>query len=153
MNMLSDSIQYRLRFQHQTLFELVEGKDLSRRPEPSKWSAFEQLVHLAAYQPVFLKRVQLILNTENPGFERYVAEQDPLFHEYIKKDLTGLLSIVSELRADICSELLGLDPEQLSRTGIHPRYGLMDITGWTEFFLLHEAHHLFAIFSLTRGPE
>jgi hypothetical protein len=42
-----------------------------------------------------------------------------------------------------------LSPDKLDRTGIHPKYGKLNIIDWTEFFLLHEAHHLFAIFQLT----
>lgn len=34
------------------------------------------------------------------------------------------------------------------RIGLHPVYGPMTLEGWTEFFLLHEAHHLFTILRL-----
>ncbi len=49
-----------------------------------------------------------------------------------------------------------LHEEQLMRIGLHPVYGPMTIEGWTEFFLLHEAHHFFTILRLggsTRTAE
>ena len=45
--------------------------------------------------------------------------------------------------------LFGLDEHQLMRTARHPAYGKWNINGWTQFFLLHEAHHFFTILKLT----
>src|SRR6266542_1985639 len=56
-----------------------------------------------------------------------LKEQDPLFDRYV---------------ADT-------DEKQLMRTGRHPVYGKRNINGWTEFFLLHEAHHFYTILKLT----
>jgi hypothetical protein len=36
----------------------------------------------------------------------------------------------------------------LLRIGRHPVFGDLAIPAWIEFFLLHEAHHLFTIFKL-----
>ena len=36
--------------------------------------------------------------------------------------------------------------ETYSRTdSLHPRFGLLTVVDWTEFFLLHEAHHLYTM--------
>jgi len=49
------------------------------------------------------------------------------------------------------SLITNLNDEELLLTGSHPKFGVMTIPGWTEFFLLHEAHHLFTIFRLAKG--
>jgi hypothetical protein len=36
----------------------------------------------------------------------------------------------------------------LDKTGHHPVFGEMNLIQWLNFFLLHEAHHLFTIFKL-----
>src|SRR5580658_7849867 len=98
---LSNSIKARLRYQHQTIDELIEGisEEQLRIPvKADKWSAFENIVHLAAYQPTFIKRVNLMLETNQPLFERYKAENDPFFHEYLNKSLSRLLSDIAEKR-------------------------------------------------------
>jgi hypothetical protein len=41
--------------------------------------------------------------------------------------------------------------DQLALKGTHPKYGTLMITEWTEFFLLHEAHHLFTLFRLSKA--
>jgi hypothetical protein len=151
--MLSQSIIVRLRHQHETLTELVEdfSEDaLRRRVIPGKWSIFEQAAHLAAYQPTFYARLQQMEAGNGPSFERYVADNDPHFHECCQKPLSELLDYLNKERAVISRHLLSLTETALQRNGRHPKYGLMDIGGWTEFFLLHEAHHLFSIFMLAR---
>ena len=79
---LSSSIQTRLQFQHQTVTDLIKGypeDDLKNQIIPGKWSAFENIVHLVVYQPVFLDRMEIILTGTHPSFQRYVADTDPAF--------------------------------------------------------------------------
>jgi hypothetical protein len=154
--MLSNSLITRLKFQHDTISELIltrEENQLKSRQDPTKWSAFEQVVHLVAYQPTFRKRLFEILKGNGPVFERYTADNDPLFYEYLSKPLNELLSILSEDRSAIIDLVLSLTNEQLQLGARHPKYGWLTITGWAEFFLLHEAHHLFAIFMLTKAAN
>jgi hypothetical protein len=151
--MLSRSQIVRLEHQHDTLGELLRaysGADWKLKIIPGKWSVFEQTAHLAAYQPTFLMRLDRMAQEDNPAFERYVADNDPHFHDCCQKPLSWLLEHVDTIRASINRHLQGLSENDLGRTGLHPKYGKMAITDWTEFFLLHEAHHLFSIFMLAR---
>ncbi|HSZ85863.1 MAG TPA: DinB family protein, partial [Puia sp.] len=148
---LSESILTRLQYQHKTIDELIDGlseEQLETRVNPDKWSAFENIVHLAAYQPIFIQRINLMLTENEPLFERYVAENDPVFHEYQKKSLTELLETISSDRITILNVVKRLNEEQLKRTGKHKAYGSITLARWFDFFLLHEAHHLWTIFQL-----
>ncbi|MFI5153783.1 MAG: DinB family protein [Chitinophagales bacterium] len=147
------SIFVRLQHQHEVIGELCSAfseTQLKARVNPEKWSAFENIAHLAAYQPTFIQRLDIILRDEKPTFQRYKAEDDPLFHEYLLKNMENLYEDINENRMIIIGQLEGLDKHQLNYFGIHPKFGKMTLTQWAEFFLLHEAHHLFTIFMLTR---
>jgi hypothetical protein len=48
----------------------------------------------------------------------------------------------------ITGRLINLNEDELKQTGYHPRLGHTPIGKWAEFFLLHEAHHLFTIMQL-----
>ncbi|SRR5579871_111711 len=149
---LSESILARLQYQHYTINELIAAlteEELKHPVNPGKWSAFDNVVHLAAYQPTFIKRINLMLNEQTPMFERYVADNDPLFHQYLKKSLPDLLNDISTDRSNIIKILRQLNEEELHCAGRHPVYGLITINSWADFFLLHEAHHLWTIFQLT----
>ena len=92
------------------------------------------------------------MQVENwPRFERYTADNDPLFKEQEQWSIQELIIQIGKDRTAILEELEGLAPEQFSRIGYHPLFGAMTVSDWTEFFLLHEAHHLFSIFKLVRN--
>lgn len=142
-----------MEFQHATIRELIEGlgeQQLRERADPSKWSIFENIVHLATYQPVFLQRLDRMQNEESPAFARYLADDDPQFAIDLQLPLASLLDDIDARRSDIRSKLQGMTEGELSRTGVHPLFGKLSILRWTEFFLLHEAHHLYTIFRLVQ---
>lgn len=116
-----------------------------RKPAPGKWSARENLAHLARYHEVFLERLSRILEAERPQFGRYRAEEDEEWPRWSSLDVASLLGRIRGLRTQVIHQVSGLSDEQLTRTGLHPVLGEMDIPLWLEFFLLHEAHHLYAI--------
>ncbi|QJW89528.1 DinB family protein [Spirosoma taeanense] len=126
------------------LFGLSEDQ-LRQRPHSDKWSIFENLAHLGRYQEIFLDRVQQINAEVMPSFDRYVAEQDPGFPEWTQLGFYELLERMRGERATLNAFLSILHEELLTRVGLHPLYGPMTVEGWTELFLLHEAHHYFTI--------
>jgi DinB superfamily len=148
---LSASVLARLQYQHETVNELIAGLDedqLKRKVIPGKWSAFENIVHLVSYQPVFIERLGVILTEESPLFGRYIAENDPLFDDYLQKPLQELLIILVNDRLEIIRVLEAMNEEQLNRVGRHPKFGAFSISRWANLFLLHEAHHLWTILQL-----
>jgi len=150
--LLSNSLLYRLQYQHETIYELVKGltaEELKQRINPDKWSAFENIVHLVAYNPTFLKRINTILAEETPVFDPYVADNDPHFRSCREKPFEVLMQDLQNERAMLFNTITGLNSTQLERKALHKKYGEMSLLKWTEFFLLHEAHHLFTIFMLS----
>ncbi|HEV9035298.1 MAG TPA: DinB family protein [Puia sp.] len=150
---LSPSAWTRLEYQHRTIRELIEDfseQQLKQRVDPSKWSVFENIVHLASYQPIFLLRLDRILNGDLPAFTRYTADDDPQFSIDLELPLHSLLDYIDTRRADLVLKLQGMSETELSRTGVHPAFGKMNVVRWTEFFLLHEAHHIYTIFRLVQ---
>jgi uncharacterized damage-inducible protein DinB len=152
--MFYPSLPERLLTQYKALPSIIaplSEEQLRRQPQPGKWSVHENIAHLVSYQPQFISRLQRVLDTEEPLFERYVGDDDPNFLYWRKQSLSTLLEELESDRQQIIQLLQGLTTEQLQRTGRHVTYGKLTVPDWTEFFLLHEAHHLFTIFKLTRS--
>lgn len=148
---LPSSITTRLEYQHKSLLEIIEGlsDEQVRRPIiPGKWSIFENIVHLGTYQHTFIDRIRQILCDENPVFPRYTAESDPLFHDNCAKSTREIMQDLIATRRELISKILSLNEESIKRTGHHPVFGTMNLKQWSNFFLLHEAHHLFTTFKL-----
>ena len=148
---LPSSISTRLQYQHKSLLDLIEGlsdEQIRRNIIPGKWSIFENVVHLASYQHTFISRVRQILDGGDPEFTRYTAEGDPLFHDNCSLSSREIIQDLLTTRKDMAAEILLFKKEDFFRTGGHPSFGHMNLTQWLNFFLLHEAHHLFTIFKL-----
>jgi len=148
---LSASALSRLAYQHLTISELISGIAEARihlHPASGKWSIHDNIAHLARYNIVFQDRIKSILQEDDPVFSRYVAEADDAFPSWQKKSTSALIESITTERKRISTMASSMSPEQLERTGMHPRFGQLSLIAWLEFFLFHEAHHIFTIFQL-----
>ncbi len=127
--------------------------DLERRPTAGGWCAREHVAHLARYQQVFLDRIASIFADDRPQFRRYQAADDPQFAPWLDLPVDHLRVRFAEVRARLVEVVAALDGAALARTGVHPAFGEMSVALWTEFFLAHEGHHIYATFRCARVPE
>ncbi len=150
------SIHQRLLYQHEAIMPIISGISKERmtyRPSPEKWNIHDNIVHLVKYQPVFIERIHLILTTETPQIGRYRAEDDPEFETWRSWNYDKLFEKLHHHREKIVELAESLTPAQLNRVGVHKKFGNLTIEKWIEFFLLHEAHHMFTIFQLANDAD
>lgn len=152
--MISESTLRRLETQHEVIPVLLSGaapEAVLLRPRSGKWSAHENLAHLARHHALFLERLNRIVAENAPELDRYRAEDDSEWPEWSRLPLDEVLTRINALRQEIIHVIKGLSSEETNRTGIHPLFGEMSLSLWIEFFLLHEAHHLYVV--MTRLGE
>lgn len=89
-----------------------------------------------------------MLENKNPTFPRYTAEADPEFLDNVCKSTREIMGDLLTVRKLIAAEMIAFPSTDLVKTGIHIAFGQMTMLQWLNFFLLHEAHHLFSIFKL-----
>jgi len=137
----------------------LSDEKIRRNIVPGKVSIFENIVHLQTYQHVFVLRVRQMLEDNNPVFPRYTAEADPEFLDNCGKSTREIMGDMISIRKQMAAEIIAFPTEDLVKTGTHPAFGQLTLLQWLNFFLLHEAHHLFTIFKLAaelkkvRSPE
>ena len=124
---------------------------LDARPRPEEWSARANLAHLARHHAVFLVRLRRLLAEDRPALGRYRAEEDPEWPAWRDLPRDEVLRRLNTLRGELVALVRSLSPTESIRTGLHPAFGEMDVAGWLDFFLLHEAHHLYT--ALVRVAE
>ena len=152
--MLSQSTSTRLATQLEVLPFVLGRADhqaLTRRPASGEWSAHENLAHLARYHEMFIERIRRILTEDKPHLPRYRAEEDPEWPKWPVLSPDEALRHLNALRGDLIAMVKNLTPDQFNRAGVHPVFGEMTIPYWIEFFLLHEAHHLYVVMNRARG--
>lgn len=131
----------------------VSMETLNEKPVSGKWPTHEQLAHLARYHQIFLHRIDRIITEQSPEFPRYRAEDDPEWPAWTGLPTPQLLVRISSMRAKLMTRLRSLSEEDFARTGVHPKFGEMSLSLWLEFFLVHEAHHLYAVLQLVRTNQ
>jgi uncharacterized damage-inducible protein DinB len=123
---------------------------LTRRVATDKWSAHENLAHLARYQCMFLDdRIPRILDEVRPEFLRYRSEDDPEWPRWRGMTLEQTLTELTAGRKALADRIASCSDRELARVGVHPAFGAMTLSEWVEFFLIHDAHHLYV--ALTRA--
>ena len=132
------------------LFAGASPERIDRRPASGKWSARENLAHIGRYHEIFLERLRRILAETSPQFARYRAEEDPGWQEWASKPFEEVRNQLAALRMKLIDTIGGLQASDYARVGIHSSFGEMTLSLWLEFFLVHEAHHLYVILQRIR---
>ncbi|MCC7401405.1 MAG: DinB family protein [Chitinophagaceae bacterium] len=148
---IPSSISTRMQYQHKSLVDLIDGlsdEQIRQQVAAGKWSIFEIIVHLTSFQHAFITNVKQILSENNPSFHRYTAETDPMFYTYCGKASHEVIKDMLGTRKDMASVFLSFPSSDYSKTGQHPVFGTMNLLQWMNFFLLHEANHLYAVFKM-----
>ena len=148
---LPEATRIRLKTQHLVIDELLNKltkEQCDMELVQGKWTVRQHLAHLVRYQHVFYERTQTIMSTFNAVFSPYVAEDDEEFQKVVQLPVTELLIDLHAMRKTINSFYFNLNSGELSRKGRHTELGNFSIALWAEFFMLHEAHHIFSIFSI-----
>jgi len=129
----------------------VPVENILQPPASGKWSANEHLAHLARYQQIFLQRLDQILKEKTPTMPRYRAEEDPEWERWRRLAYKEIAEELTAGRERIIARLKPLSDADYDRTGVHSKFGEMSLAMWVEFFLVHEAHHLYAVLQEVRG--
>jgi hypothetical protein len=153
---LPESLGVRLATQIESL-KLVLGNGtqaaLKTRPKSGKWSAHENLAHLVQHHRATMVRIRRILEEDRPQLPSYSAEKDPDWPALAAESTEEVRRQLLAERQEMIALTGGLSPEQCSRIGLHPAFGPMTLAQWLDFFLIHEAHHLYVIMNRARGRE
>jgi uncharacterized damage-inducible protein DinB len=141
-----ESVRVRLAAQAEALVALARGvspAELDARPAPEEWSARENLAHLARHQAAFLERLERVVREDAPRLGRYRAEEDGEWPAWQALPIAEVVRRHQDGRRRLAAWVTGLAGPQAARIGVHPTFGPMSVVAWLEFFLLHEAHHLY----------
>jgi len=151
---LINSVRTRLATQLDSLTHILEWVpvDCLRRDRgDAKWTIHDNVAHLARHHQIMLDRITLIRSKDNPSLDRYRAETDTAWPAMAARPTDDVVRLLSSSRSELIGVVDRLSSAELARCGVHPALGGMDIPEWLDFFLVHEAHHLYTI-RLLAGP-
>ena len=126
---------------------------LKQRSPSGKWSAHENLAHLVCHHAATMQRIERMMRDNRPALPSYRAETDPDWPTTTALATDEVLLRLRELRQQFVDMFGRLSDSQLSRVGLHPSFGEMTVAQWVDFFLIHEAHHVYVFINRSHGRD
>ena len=116
-----------------------------RRPPSGKWSMHEHACHLAAVDPRFVQRLDLMLSQANPAIKSYDPGRDDPEDALLKVDLDAALDGFARGREALVARLRALRPDDWVRTGQHDEYNSYSVFTMFRHLALHDFFHAYRI--------
>jgi uncharacterized damage-inducible protein DinB len=130
------------------LIALVREADpavIKRRPPSGKWSVHEHACHLAAVDPRFLERLDLLLSQNHPAIKSYDPGRDDHPDALLAVDLEEALDRFRTTRAKLVARLRALKPAEWKRTGKHDEYNSYSVYIAFRHLAMHDFFHGYRI--------
>ncbi len=119
--------------------EMTE-EDAGRRSERD-WSAKEQLVHLAAFERLWLGWAMIV--RDDPGCEVGPPPPNPpAYPEAVTRPMADLLQQLASARSDTLAAIEGLTDDELKRRGKHLLFGEMSVLQMLRSLYRHDRMHM-----------
>jgi hypothetical protein len=136
--------------------EEVEGfkpAGYDSRPDPDRFSMREAVAHMSDWEPIFMERLKVIVNTPAATIPAYDESKRCIEQNYGAKDPKEEVKRFLELREKTVEFLKGLSKEQLKLSGIHPERGELTIMDMAHTIICHDLYHVEQLRSMKTAME
>jgi uncharacterized damage-inducible protein DinB len=116
-----------------------------RRPVPGKWSAHEHACHLAAVQPIFIQRLERMMQEDHPSIRSYQPDKEHAPDALLAVDLEEALGRLQRERVDMVARLRQLRPADWRRAAEHEEYSQYSVFIMFRHVVMHDMLHAYRI--------
>jgi len=127
------------------LIREVPQQILKRRPSATKWSAYENAVHLSQSDAPFRARLDLILSTPSPYIKTIENSPEDEAGAMLEIDLDESLDRYVRERAALVERLKKLSPDEWKKTAEHEAFDHYSVWIMFRHLLNHEMLHAYRI--------
>ncbi len=114
----------------------------AEKPNEKAFSATEIVYHLLEVEELWQRRLHQLLNEEAPHFQQIDPNALAVTHHYNERDHFEGIMEWQKSREDTVELIKSLSDADLSRKGIHSRYGEMDVYRIMDIIAEHDLQHL-----------
>lgn len=111
------------------------------RPDDKEWSVLENIGHLVDIDPLYVDRIDRILSEERPVFAPFDPDAGVRAAHYQHQNVSDLLATYIAQRQATIDGLSTIVPDELTRIGIHAKYGEVSIARLVELLAGHDEVH------------
>jgi hypothetical protein len=124
--------------------ELLDGaaEAVRTRPTPDRWSTLEYGAHVRDVYVLFLRRLTMMLDTDDPLFPNWNQDETAIASRY---DLQDPATVAIELRAaadDLADAFDSVEDDQWERPGRRSDGAIFTVDSFATYLLHDPVHHL-----------
>jgi hypothetical protein len=148
-----------LRLQHAApgkLASLTKGKtkkQLTRRPEPGKWSVAEIMAHLADAEIVIAWRLRQMLSANGSPLQAYDQDLWASTLDYAHRDPKESLNTYQVLRKSNLALLKAVPANLMENYGVHQERGNESVKHLIRMVAGHDLNHLGQVERILKGKS
>lgn len=132
--------------------DVLRGKDVRLRPEPSTWSPLEYACHVRDVCHRFDARLRLMLSRDDPDFENWDQDAAAIASRYGHQDPAVVAAELDEAARSFAALLESLTEDQWHRTGRRSDGAQFSVDSFARYFVHDVVHHLHDVGADSRRP-
>jgi hypothetical protein len=121
---------------------LAAGEAARARPSEDRWSTLEYGCHVRDVFRIFDRRLQLMLDEDDPGFPNWDQDETAVRDRYGEQDPETVAGELVAASAALADRVDGVSPSQLHRCGTRSDGARFDVEGLGRYLLHDAVHHL-----------
>lgn len=136
------------------LLALLDDPLVRERPAPGVWSALEYGCHVRDVHRLFLHRLGLMLDEDDPLFANWDQDATAIESRYELTDLDGLVGDLASDGERLASAFDAVHPDQWSRTGRRSDGAVFTVETFGRYLVHDPVHHVWDVeqgYSTLRG--
>ncbi|HXY13450.1 MAG TPA: DinB family protein [Terriglobales bacterium] len=137
----------------QKAIQSLSKPQLTRRPEPSKWSIAEILAHLADGELVASWRMRLVIGSNGVPIQAFDQDVWAETFVYSKRDPKVSLETFRVLRENNLRMLKALPKELWENYGMHSERGKETIAHMVRMFAGHDLNHVAQVEAIAKAAR
>ncbi len=114
----------------------------SEKHNDKAFSANEIIYHLLEVEELWQRRIHQLLHEEKPQFQQINPDVLAIEHHYNERDYFEGIMEWQKSREETLELITSLSDEDISRIGVHSRYGEMNVYRILDIMADHDLQHL-----------
>ena len=136
------------------LLDGLSGDEATWKPSPRRWSIAEVMEHLSHVEGHgFRARIDKMLGETDPELEEYNQEAFAAAGQYSGRDIEDSFDHWEDQREINLEYLRTLQPEVLTRTARHEKFGSITVSDLLNEWAFHDLGHVRQIIELLRSQR
>jgi hypothetical protein len=120
----------------------LDGPDAAVRPAPQVWSPLEYACHVRDVHRLFLERLHLMLEQDDPVFANWDQDVAAVEGKYDEQDPATVSVELVEAAADVAAVYAGVEGDQWQRPGRRSNGSVFTVETFGRYHLHDVVHHL-----------